>query len=434
MKKQVLLYIAIFYIGSCFSQFSPGNYALKDISLIDGISNDVKTHYTVVIHNGIIESVGPVKDILVPDTVTVFYYPGKYLIPGLIDSHVHLATDPSNDDNRIHAEKELKEMLLSGITSVRDMAGDARALASLSRDAKLDEIESPDIYYAALMAGPAFFIDPRTHMTTHGGIAGGMPYMKAVTDSTDLRVAVAEAKGSGATAIKLYAELNGELAKKITIEAHRQHMLVWSHANLDKASALEVVHAGVNSISHAAMISGWYSRNVPAICLQPGLSKTFWDSVFNSMPVMDLIKAMQINKTLLDATVRTYKEAGSDTSLPEKRRLAWHAMYEIGKRFTILALKNGIPVSAGTDLDDKNFVQKEMKLLVEDCAFTPMEAITSATRNGALAIGMENTTGTIQKGKAANLVLLSDNPALDINNIDKVELVVKNGKLYNKNN
>jgi len=407
---------------------------LKDISVIDGISNNVKTHYTIIIRNNHIEAIGPVKDISIPDSVTVFYYPGKYLIPGLIDSHVHLATDPSKEDNRIRAEKDLKDMLLSGITSVRDMAGDARALASLTRDAGLDEIISPDIYFAALMAGPSFFKDPRTHQTTQGGIAGEMPYMKAVTDSTDLRIAVAEAKGSGATAIKLYAELSGELAKKITTEAHRQHMLVWSHANLDKASALEVINAGVNSISHAAMVSGWYSGNVPEECLRPGLSKTFWDSVFTTLPLSDLIKAMQANNTILDATLLIYKEAGSDTSLPLNRRLAWMAMYEMGKRFTILAREKGIPISAGTDLDEKKFVQREMKLLVKECSFTPMEAIICCTKNGALAIGIENTTGTIQKGKIANLVLLSDNPARDIDNIDKVELVIKNGKLFNVNN
>jgi imidazolonepropionase-like amidohydrolase len=149
---------------------------------------------------------------------------------------------------------------------------------------------------------------------------------------------------------------------------------------------------------------------------------------------MDLIKAMQANKTLLDATILTYKEAGSDTSLPVNRRQAWLAMYEIGKRFTILAREKGIPISAGTDLDDKSSVQREMKLLVKECFFTPMEAIHCATKNGALAIGIDGTTGTIQEGKIANLVLLSDNPARDIDNIYKVELVIKNGKLYNAKN
>ncbi|MFI5185715.1 MAG: amidohydrolase family protein [Chitinophagales bacterium] len=241
MKKSiVLLVLSMLIILSSFSQFSPGHYALKDVSVIDVVSKKLLPHYTIVIHNNLIESIGPVKEITIPDSVVVFNYAGKYVMPGLIDTHEHLATEPTKDDSRARAEKDLRDMLLSGVTSVRDMAGDARALASLSRDAKLDNIVSPDIYYTAMMAGPAFFKDPRTHQSTQGGVAGEMPFMKAVTDTTDLVIAIAGAKGTGATAIKLYAELSGELAKKITAEAHRQHMLVWSHANLDDASALEL--------------------------------------------------------------------------------------------------------------------------------------------------------------------------------------------------
>ena len=435
MTRTILLILfSGFFYGASFCQFSPGYYALKDVSVIDGISKNVLSHYTIIIRNKYIEAVGPVKEIVISDSAIIFNYPGKYVMPGLIDSHMHLATDPSNDDNRIRAEKDLKEMLLSGITSIRDMAGDARALASLKRDAGLDEIISPDIYYAALMAGPAFFKDPRTHQTTQGGIAGGMPYMKAVNDSTDLKIAVAEAKGSGATAIKLYAELSGVLAKKITDEAHAQGLLVWSHANLDYASPLQVVDAGVNSISHAAMISTWNSRNVPTACLKDGLPDSFWDSVFKSLSVTDLIKAMLKNKTILDATVLTFKLAGTDHSLPDNRRLAWFAMYEIGKRFTVLAHENGVPVCAGTDLDEKRFVQREIKLLVQECNFTPMDALISATAIGARAIGIEKTTGTIQAGKIADVILLSANPAEDIENLDKVEWVIKNGKLFNATN
>ncbi len=433
-KRIFLILFSTFLSAASFCQFSPGYYALKDVSVIDGISKNVLDHYTIIIHNKYIEAIGPVKEITIPDSAIIFNYSGKYVMPGLIDSHVHLATDPSNDDNRIRAEKDLKDMLLSGITTVRDMAGDARALASLKRDAVLDEIVSPDIYYAALMAGPVFFKDPRTHQTTQGGVAGGMPYMKAVNDSTDLKIAVAEAKGSGATGIKLYAELSGGLAKRITEEAHRQNMLVWSHGNLDYATPLEVIDAGVNTISHAAMISNWNSRNVPAACLKAGLPDSFWDSLLRSLPVTELIKAMQKNKTILDATVLTFKEAGSDASLPDNRRLAWFAMYEIGRRFTILAHENGIPICAGTDLDERKFVQREIKLLVKECDFTPMDALISATAIGARAVGIEKTTGTIQAGKIANLVLLSANPAQEIDNLDKVVLVIKNGKLFNANN
>ena len=434
MKQTSLFLIGLFYFITGYSQFSPGYYALKDVSVIDGMSDKPMHHYTVIIRNNLIEAVGPSKEIPIPDSAVVFNYSGKYLIPGLIDAHVHLATEPTIDDSRIRAEKDLKDMLLSGITTVRDMAGDARALASLSRDAGLGSIISPDIYYSALMAGPTFFDDPRTHQSSQGGVAGKMPYMQAVSDSTDIVVAVAEAKGTGATAIKLYSEISSELATKITKEAHHQHMLVWSHFNLQQASAMDVVNAGVDAVSHAAMVAGFSSRNVPQEFLKPGLTSSYWDSVFKSRSFSNLINAMKSNKTILDATVLTYKEAGADTSMPEKRRLAWQASYEIGKRFTRLAKENGIVICTGTDLDEKKFVQREMKILVNECSFTPMQAIISATRNGAFVIGLENMRGTIQKGKIADLVLLSANPAQDINNIDKVELVIKNGKLFNVNN
>ncbi len=185
------------------------------------------------------------------------------------------------------------------------------------------------------------------------------------------------------------------------------------------------------TIPDSAMISNWNSRNILPAYLKAGLTDSFWDSVFRSLPVTDLIKAMQKNKTILDATILTFKEAGSDASLPDNRRLAWFAMYEIGKRFTILARENGIPICAGTDLDEKKFVQREIKLLVKECDFTPMNALISATAIGARAIGIEKTTGTIQAGKIANLVLPSTDPSLEIDNLDKVVLVIKNGKLYN---
>ncbi|MFI5185716.1 MAG: amidohydrolase family protein [Chitinophagales bacterium] len=179
------------------------------------------------------------------------------------------------------------------------------------------------------------------------------------------------------------------------------------------------------------MVSGWNSRTIPAECLKPGLGKAFWDSLFKSLPLADLIKAMLANKTVLDATVLTYKEAGADTSMPANRRLAWAGMYEIGKRFTMLAKESGIPVTTGMDVDVNKLVQREIKLLVAECGFTPMEALVSATKNGALAIGIEKTNGTLERGKIADLVVLSADPSADIDSLDKVEVVIKNGKMFN---
>ena len=130
-----------------------------------------------------------------------------------------------------------------------------RALDPLRRDALSGAIPSPDIYFVVLFAGPDFFADPRTHDATRGLVARQVPWMRAISDSTDIHKAVAEAKSTGATAIKLYAALNGELARRITTEAHAQGLRVWAHAALNPAMPMDVVTAGVDAISHAPLLA-----------------------------------------------------------------------------------------------------------------------------------------------------------------------------------
>src|SRR5580698_7992922 len=144
------------------------------------------------------------------------------------------------------------------------MADDLRAVADLARASRVGEIPGPDIYYAALMAGPEFFDDPRTHATTAGETAGAVPWMQAITPDTDLVIAVAEARGTGATAIKIYADLPGERVAAITREAHRQGVQVWTHAAVFPASPQEVIGAGVDAVSHVCMLAYQASDAMPA--------------------------------------------------------------------------------------------------------------------------------------------------------------------------
>lgn len=435
MKKTLLKSLtSVFFLlpFASFGQFAPKYFAFKDVSIIDGVSTSVLAHQTILIRGNKIEKVGPSTSTAIPDSCITFQLSGKFVIPGLIDTHVHLATEPSGGDNRAKIEKELKAILLSGITSVRDMAGDARSLAALSRDALTGDITAPDIYYSALMAGPSFFNDIRTHMSSKGAVAGQVPFLQAITYATDLTLAVAKAKGTGAAGIKLYTQLDGELAKKITTEAHRQGMLVWSHADLVLANPLEVINAGINSISHVGRFTSWPSGKVPEAWLKPNLSESFWDAAFKTIPAEEYVKAMLQHKTILDATLFLYTEILTYPSVNEEMKIRTIADREIGKRFIKLAFSSGVPVCTGTDLGDKRFVQQEIKALVNQCGFTPMQALISATKHGAMALGIEDKTGTIQQGKTANLVVLSANPAEQIDHLDKVEWVIKNGQIFNK--
>jgi imidazolonepropionase-like amidohydrolase len=255
--------------------------------------------------------------------------------------------------------------------------------------------------------------------------------MKAVTQETNMPLAIAEAKGTGATAIKLYAQLDGELAKKISTEAHRQGLQVWSHADLTIASPMEVVNAGANVISHAGMLAKWPSKKIPDTWLKGEHDKTFWDQAFASLPMNELISAMQKQHTILDPTLLVYKDRLASAALPETAKQNNYVQWQIAKRFTQLALAKGIIISAGTDSDENKFVQREMQILMKDAGFTPMQALISATRNGALAIGIADKVGTIEKGRIANLVLLNANPVVDLANLEKIEVVIKNGKMIN---
>jgi hypothetical protein len=202
------------------AQISLNNYALTGASVIDANHKIAEPNQTILIVNDKIRDIFNDGSKIIPDSFHIIKLNGKYVLPGLIDAHVHMATDPSDMDSRSHTLDVLQRMLFSGITTVRDMAGDARILSGLSRDAFTGDIISPDIYYSALFAGPEFFKDPRTLSSTKGGKPGQMPYMLAVTDSTNLVLAIAGAKGTGATGIKLYANLSTPLIKKIVTEAN----------------------------------------------------------------------------------------------------------------------------------------------------------------------------------------------------------------------
>ena len=423
MKSTHFITALAFCLGLTTSQAQTtlDTYAITGVTLIDANHIPGLAHQTVVIRNGKIEKVFPDNTQALPDSVSIIRATGKYLIPGLIDTHVHMATDPSGTDNRANTLKVLERMLRSGITTVRDMAGDARILAGLARDARTGDILSPNIYYSALMAGPEFFTDPRTHSSTAGGVAGEMPYMRAVTPTTDFTLAVAEAKGTGATGIKLYADLDPGTVGKIVTEAKRQGLLVWGHAWLQRSKPSDLITAGVSSISHAPLLLYETMDSIPAAWRHGHHDDKFWDDHIHADPAV--LAGMKTHHTILDATMLTYERLGAEDS---SRRY----VIPVVRRLTAQVYKAGITICTGTDDDQEVFVQGEMEALVKDAGLSNADVLIAATRNGALALGIDSTTGTIEPGKTADLVVLDSDPLDDIDNVKSVYLVIKAGKIF----
>ncbi|HEX8840236.1 MAG TPA: amidohydrolase family protein, partial [Sphingomicrobium sp.] len=352
---------------------------------------------------------------------------GKFLLPSLIDSHQHLATPP----NRPEAERRLRRDIYSGITGTRDMADDLRQVADLTRAARVGEMASPDIAYAALMAGPSFFDDPRTQAIAAGGVAGKLPWEQAIDAKTNLPLAVAQARGTYANAVKIYANLPGPLVAAITKEAHRQGMRVWAHGMVFPATPSEVIGAGVDTASHTCYLA------YQAMTKRPDSYQHRFPvdaSLFErDNPVMArLFSDMARRGIVLDATLHVYREVENAARKQNKPPLC---TVELAGKLTNQAYRAGVQISAGTDGDTPAndpwpALFDELELLHDAAELPPMAVLQAATINGARAMGAAKDMGTIEQGKLANMVVLERNPLEDVRNFRSVVLTVKRGRRF----
>jgi imidazolonepropionase-like amidohydrolase len=403
-------------------------------TLIDGTGAPVRTGQDLLVDGERIVAVGA-HDSLAAQAGAArrIDLSGRFVIPGLIDSHVHLATPP----NRARAEAILRRQLYGGVTAVRDMADDLRSVGELARASLVGEIPAPDIYYAALMAGPSFFADPRVVAVSRGFTPGTAPWMQAIDRKTDLRTAVTLARGTSASAIKIYANLPAERVAAITAEAHRQKLMIWAHSAVFPARPADVIAAGVDSVSHVCylgyeaqpeMLAAYQDRTPVDEAL---LAPTGDDPV-----VARLFDAMRKRGTILDATgslfVRFEAERKAD---PKAKPLRCTGARTIG--LTRQAWRAGLPISTGTDFvnpagDAWPEVHAELRYLAHDVGMPPLAVIHSATLVGAQAAGQDKDMGSIEPGKLANFVVLTADPLADIDNIERIEMTVKRGRAYRR--
>lgn len=120
---------------------------LKNVNIVDVVEGSIHKGQDVVMKGGIIQAIG--KDVGTGIAGEVKDLAGMYVMPGLIDAHVHIANDPKEtQDDRA---KHLKYFLRHGITSIRDAAGDARVLRELKEGVQRRKYEGPDIYIMPLL-------------------------------------------------------------------------------------------------------------------------------------------------------------------------------------------------------------------------------------------------------------------------------------------
>jgi imidazolonepropionase-like amidohydrolase len=253
-------------------------------------------------------------------------------------------------------------------------------------------------------------------------------------------LAVAEAKGTGATGIKLYANLPAALVKAIAAEAHRQGLRVWTHATIFPARPSDAVDAGADTISHSPYLVWEAAPGVPDDYEMRAMGD--FEHVRPDAPqILALFDAMKKRGTILDATLLVF---GNETQ--RHPQSVGGGIMPWSYAVTKLAHQRGVLIDAGTDsaglpygkdgpdLGQMPSVHGEMALLVGHAGFTPLQAIEAATEVGAAALGQAAKRGTITPGKLADLVVLDADPSRDIHNTTKVDFVVKDGRVYSRGN
>ncbi len=426
MRIRAALAVLAFCPALLAQQPAAATLVMKDVNLIDGTGRTARAHATVVISGGRIASVDDAAAEKLPRDASIWDLHGMTIIPGLFDSHVHLTAGPYDQPA---SDELLRFGFMGGVTSVRDMGGDAIQFRDMSQRAAQPNMASPRIYFSTLVAGPEWFRDPRAKGASHGGVPGEVAWMHAITPQSNIPAIIAAGKATGATGLKIYADLTPDLVEKATAEAHREGLRVWSHSAIFPTRPSETVRAGVDVVSHSVYLGAEGMSKPPESYEQArrGDGIDYSSSPVNGPAITALLQLMHARGTMLDETLFVTHLAHRDDSDP-----IWRWTHEVTKR----AHELGVQLVAGTDdfanprKEDLPNIHTEMELLVTECGLTPLEAIYAATYEGARAVGAERDYGTIEPGKVADLVVLQNDPSGDIRQTRRIEAVMKAGAIY----
>lgn len=435
--------------------------AITHVAIIDTDHGSIHNDMTVIIVGNQIAGLDQASNVKVPSAAQVIDAKGEFLIPGLWDMHVHIF-----GGDRFPTASPL--LIANGVTGVREM-GTCVPLATI-KGIKQQITEGKLLGPRIFAAGPV--VDGRFKDWTNLN----------VTSEVEAREAVRSLKQQGANFIKVYDNLSRPAYLAIADESRKQGIDFVGHVPYG-ISPREASAAGQKSIEHLV--------GIPAACstdetqLQQQYDQALNERDFSRANVIGLRADIRAAETFssgrcqelasvfrahgtwqcptLVNTRATYaydvtmkkdwrlkfipKEWKSDwMSFPEHdiwfkdlRPADRDGLVQVYRRLveSVGTLHHGgVNFLAGTDLV-RPFIypgfslHEELELLVS-AGLSPAEALQAATSNPAKFLGVEHTLGTVEKGKLADLVLLDDNPLVDIHNTQKIRAVIVNGKYLDR--
>ncbi|MET0300008.1 MAG: amidohydrolase family protein [Flavitalea sp.] len=446
LRNIVAIGIICTFTVSCQGPSNQGNadtkdstfLLLKNLNIIDGNGAAAAAAVDLIIKNGLIAEIG--KD-LKADGATVVDYSNKTAIPALISGHVHIG---NLKDTTTVAANYTKENILAQVKKYADygvldvmVMGSDRAL--LFENGFYDSLQNGKINGARVYSAGYGFGTPK-----------GLPPFDLAMDNVNRPSNVEQAKQQldnlatlKPAMIKMWVDdgggkfpkMDSAISATIIIEAKKKGIATAAHV-FYQSDAKRLIRNGLKVIAHSIrdtiiddeLIDLMKKNNVIYI---PTLTLDEYAYIYGESPswINDEFFKRSLEPGVYEMiTSPGYQQKTRTSPAYSAKVKAWRtAMANLFKVY-----KAGVTVVMGTDsgampIRAQGFSEhRELELLVQ-AGLTPLQAITTATKNGALMLGVADKTGTIEKGKLADLIILDGDPSTDISNTKKIIRVYKAG-------
>lgn len=426
MKNKKLLTVLIF-ITCCTIAFSQTKIkAIKAGKLIDVIGGTVLNNQIILIENNKITAIG--SSITIPENAEIIDLSKSTVLPGLIDCHTHLSSEPTDDyygdifrktpiDYAVQAHIFTKRTLQAGFTTCRDLGS-----------SDLIDISLRDAINNGIIEGPRMLVACFTLSSTggHADMSGFNPAIRmnsnpeytGVADGVDeIRKRVRNNIKWGADVIKFCAtagvlseeesvgapQYSLEEMKAIVDEAQMWGRKVAAHAHGTEGIKRAVI-AGVNSVEHCSIVDDETVK----------LMKEKGTYMVPTMYALDYI-------------IENFGKKGYPVKIINKAK----SIAKQKQEGLVKIIKGGVKIAYGTDaaVMPHGLNGKDFAYLVK-AGMTPMQAIQSATVNAADLLDITAKTGSITAGKWADIIAVNENPINDIKVLEQVQFVMKDGIVY----
>ena len=433
----------IFLFALCLTCCKPPDESVQKAIigalLIDGNGGPPISNSVVIVAGSRIRAVGNRVNMPIPAGLEKIDGQGKFLVPGLIDLHVHVGgrAGPryrASDYSRRLIEENLNTYLYFGVTTVRSIGIDSQPAFDVRKAEREGQLLSTRLFTAG-----------RGFTAPHGHPAQEVGDVVIQTDSPEeARRQVDTLASQQVDAIKIWVDdLDGKAPKikpavsdAIIDEARKHNIPVTAHI-YSLADTKMLMDAGAAGFLH--MIQD--TENIdPAligrlralqIVFAPTLVRQELSWLYAEHP--ELLDDPDVVRSVERSVLAAVKETARTMKVTPQERLN----FDRAVRNTGRLEAGGVLIGAGSDggsaLDFPGIMtHREFELLIQ-AGLTPMGVIVAATRNGAIALRKQDELGTIEPGRRADLMLLSSNPLEDVRNLRKIDRLMFNGEWVDRN-